>query len=129
MSSYITGFAVYTLAMIGIIFVGMVIARKSLSYGPNQNKNNFLKIENCLTLEPRKNLYVIKAGREKFLIAASGDNCQLITKLEPGSHISGISEELEKIHKNNNSTEENLPIALTKKGVSSFISNYRTGIF
>ena len=81
MTGYITGFLVYTLAMIGVIFIAFIIAKKSLSFTSNKNKSNFLKVENCLNLEPRKNLYVVKAGREKFLIASSGEGCQLISKL------------------------------------------------
>ena len=81
MSSYITGFSVYTLAMIGVIFIALVVAKKALSFTPHGNKNDFLKIEKCLNLEPRKNLYVIKAGRERFLLATSGEGCQFMTKL------------------------------------------------
>ena len=86
MTGYISGFLVYTLAMIGVIFIAFIIAKKSLSFTSNKNKSNFLKVENSLNLEPRKNLYVVKAGREKFLIASSGEGCQFISKLgEPKS--------------------------------------------
>ena len=60
----------------------LVFLKKSLSFGPQKGKNNFLKVETCLNLEPRKNLYVIKAGKEKFLISSAGDSCQFMTKLE-----------------------------------------------
>ena len=83
MTGYITGFSVYTLAMIGVIFIAFIVVKKSLAFMPNKNKNNFLKVENCLNIEPRKNLYVVKAGRERFLISSSGDNCQFMTKLHP----------------------------------------------
>ncbi len=82
MESQITAFSVYTLAMIGLVFIGLVVVKKSLTFTPQKNKNNFLKIEASLNLEPRKNLYVVKAGREKFLISSSGESCQFMSKLE-----------------------------------------------
>ena len=82
MSGYILGFTVYTLAILGVIFIGMVVVKKSLNLGEQKSRNNFLKVETSLNLEPRKNLYVIKAGKEKFLIASTGDDCRFMTKLE-----------------------------------------------
>lgn len=82
MHNYITVFSVYTLAMIGLIFVGLVVVKKTLAGPYAKNNNNFLKIETSLTIEPRKTLHVVKAGKEKFLIVSSGDNCQFMTKLE-----------------------------------------------
>ena len=122
MSAYITGFSVYTLAMIGIIFIGLVVVKKSLSFVPNKNNNNFLKIEYCLNLEPRKNLYVVKAGKEQFLLASSGETCQFMTKLE---------------NKNNFKTVEDTVIPEIKKASDIKISvnntekfkKYNTGIF
>lgn len=87
MEGYIATFTIYTLAMIGVIFVGLVVVKKSLSFNPQKGKNNFLKVETSLCLEPRKNLYVVKAGKEKFLIASSGENCQFMTKLEDNNHL------------------------------------------
>lgn len=80
--NYIVTFSVYTLAMIGVIFVGLVVVKKTLSFTPQRSKNNFLRVETSLCLEPRKHLYVIKAGREKFLIASSGEGCHFMTKLD-----------------------------------------------
>jgi len=84
MESQLTAFSVYTLAMIGLVFIGLVVVKKSLTFTPKKNQNNFLKIEASLNLEPRKNLYVVKAGREKFLISSSGESCQFMSKLETG---------------------------------------------
>lgn len=82
MGGYILGFTVYTLAILGVIFIGMVVVKKSLNWGEQKSRNNFLKVETSLNLEPRKNLYVIKAGKEKFLISATGEDCRFMTKLE-----------------------------------------------
>ncbi len=131
MSAYITGFSVYTLAMIGVIFIALIIAKKALSFTPHGNKNNFLKIEKCLNLEPRKNLYVIKAGRERFLLASSGEGCQFITKLAANTNETYSNGFL----KNSSSEPEinsgkNHEIELpTIKSLKTGLKKYTTGIF
>jgi len=83
MHSYIINFTVCTLAMLGIIFIAFMIAKKSLSLGniPGR-KNSSLEIENRLSLEPRKNLYIIRAGEERFLISTDVEGSRFLTKLE-----------------------------------------------
>ena len=81
MTGYLTGFLVYLLAMLGVIFIALVVVKKSLTLGSGKQNNNFLKIENRLSLEPRKNLYVVKAGNERFLISTGIDGCQFMTKI------------------------------------------------
>lgn len=41
-----------------------------------------LEIESVLTLEARKNLYVVRAGNERFLLATSMEGTQFLSKLE-----------------------------------------------
>lgn len=83
MTGYLVNFSVYTLAMIGVMFIGFVIAKKSMSSNCFSGyKNQFLKIDSCLNLEPRKNLYVVKAGLERFLISTDAEKTQFLTKLE-----------------------------------------------
>lgn len=41
-----------------------------------------LQIESVLTLEARKNLYVVRAGNERFLLATSMEGTQFLSKLE-----------------------------------------------
>jgi flagellar biogenesis protein FliO len=83
MHTYLINFTIYTLAMLGIIFIAFIIAKKSLSLGgiPG-HKTNSLAIENRLSLEPRKNLYIIKAGEERFLISTDGEGSRFLTKLQ-----------------------------------------------
>jgi len=47
-----------------------------------KEKNNFLKIENSLRVEAGKNIYVLTAGRERFLVSVCSKGCQFLTKLE-----------------------------------------------
>lgn len=82
MHSYIIGFSVYTLAMIGIIFIGFTVVKKcSLTRQGAKSRNNFLEIETSLALAPRKTIHVIRAGNERILIASDVDNTSFLTKL------------------------------------------------
>lgn len=124
MPGYITGFSVYTLAMLGVIFVALVVVKKCLTITPGKNKNNYLKVENCLNLEPRKNLYVVKAGREKFLIASSGDNCNFMTKLEENSFFKAEDCKTELIP--DIGADKDIP---NEKSLKSKAGKYFTGMF
>jgi len=82
MTGHLTGFLVYLLAMLGVIFIAIVVVKKSLNFKSMKQKNTFLKVECSLSLEPRKNLHVIKAGNERFLVATGVEGCQFMTKIE-----------------------------------------------
>jgi len=80
---HFAGFIFYTLAMTGIFFIGMIVAKNSLSGGFVKNsRKNFLNIESSLSLEPRKNLYVIKAGNERMLISTDSEGSHFLAKLD-----------------------------------------------
>ena len=81
MTGHLTGFLVYMLAMLGIIFIALVVVKKSMTFSSVKQKNSFLKIESRLNIEPRKNLYVIKAGNERFLVSSGIEGCQFMTKI------------------------------------------------
>ena len=80
MSGYLINFIVYTAAMVGIIFLALFVYKK-FSYC-SVSKSKFLDIEDCICLGPRKNLYVIRAGHERFLVASDVDKTSLISKLD-----------------------------------------------
>jgi len=82
MTGYLTGFLVYMLAMLGVIFIALVVVKKSLAFKSGKQKAGFLKLESSLSLEPRKNLYVVKAGDERFLISTGVDGCQFMSKIK-----------------------------------------------
>lgn len=89
MGSYLVGFSVYTLAMIGIIFVGFVVVKKcSMARRGARSHNDFLEIETSLSLEPRKTVHVIRAGGERILLATDAESTTFLTKLEAGEHVS-----------------------------------------
>lgn len=82
MNSYIVNFTVYTLAMIGFIAIAVIVYKKSMQLDNKNYSKDFLKAENFLRLTPTKTLYVIKAGTERFLIAADSATTTLISKLD-----------------------------------------------
>ena len=78
---YLTNFIVYTLAMVGVIMLAIIVFKMTTT--PSKKGNSkFLNIQETLSLSPRKTLYVISAGDEKFLIAGDADRTTLISKLE-----------------------------------------------
>jgi len=82
MTGYLTGFLVYLLAMLGVIFIALVVVKKSLTFKSVKQKNTFLKVECSLNIEPRKNLHIVKVGNERFLISTGVEGCQFMTKIE-----------------------------------------------
>jgi flagellar biogenesis protein FliO len=68
--------------MVGFIVLAIYVYKKSM-YSVSDNKNkDFLKVENSLRLSATKTLYVIQAGKEKFLIAGDSANTTMLSKLE-----------------------------------------------
>lgn len=84
MSGYLVSFTVYTAAMCGLIFFALFVYKK-FAAGNLSSNSRFLNVEDALSLGPRKTLYVIKAGNEKFLIASDMDKTSLISKLDASS--------------------------------------------
>ena len=118
MFGYLAGFCVYTFAMIGIILVGFIVAKKCMyGHGSANRKDKFLEIENSLVIEPKKTIYVLKAGNEKFLIASDMERTSFLTKLDSSNvtfHDSGM-----KI-----SSTDNLAIKSTNIKKSSELDSY-----
>ena len=69
------------MAMVGLLFLCLMIYKKTMIDNRFTKNDNDLKIENALNLSQRKTLYVIKAGNEKFLIAADVDRTSFLAKL------------------------------------------------
>lgn len=90
---YLGNFIVYTFAMVGVIVIALLVFKNSTSVGVNK-KSKYLKVIDTMSLAPRKNLYIVSAGEEKFLIAGDVDKTTLISKLENVS--SNISLPVEK---------------------------------
>ena len=77
---YLTNFIVYTLAMVGVIVIALMVFKGSTGVGTKKS-SKYLKVHDTLSVGPRKTLYIVSAGNEKFLIAGDVDKTSLISKL------------------------------------------------
>lgn len=93
MGGFIANITVYTMAMTGLIFFALLVYKKFFGINAFSKKSDFLSIEENINLAPRKNLYVIKAGNEKFLVASDADRTNLIAKLDENKSIRTDKEE------------------------------------
>jgi len=83
MTGYLVNFSIYTLAMVGIIFAALFVFKGVMTGRGFSKKSEFLNIQEVMNLTPRKTLYVIRAGEERFLLASDVDKTSLIAKLDP----------------------------------------------
>ncbi len=82
MQGYFVQFIAYTMAMVG--FLGLcVFIYKKLCLGTISHTNpDYLCIENGLRINARKQIYVVRAGKERFLIASDTERTTMLAKLE-----------------------------------------------
>ena len=66
--------------MVGVFVVALMVF-KNATGTVTKGGSKFLKIHDSLSLGPRKTLYIVSAGEEKFLIAGDVDKTSLISKL------------------------------------------------
>lgn len=88
---YLGNFTLYTLLSIGVIYAMFLYLRKNpasrnvlMRFGQpslHAQHGKKLEIETVLTLEPRKNLYIVRADKERFLISTSMEGTQFLAKL------------------------------------------------
>ena len=88
MGGYLVNFSIYTLAMVGVIFGALFVFKAVMTGRGFSKKSEFLNIEDSISLSPRKTLYVIKAGEQKFLVAADLERTSLIAKLNENDEVS-----------------------------------------
>lgn len=81
MGGYVANFMVYTMAMIGLICFAVFVYKKIMDGSLGKRRTNYIEIEDTLNINPRKTLHVVRAGNEKFLIAADIDRTTLISRL------------------------------------------------
>lgn len=109
MGGYLVNFAVYTMAMIGLIFFALMIYKKFSGEGILGRKSEFLSVEDTIGIAPRKNLYVVRAGKERFLIAGDIDKTTLIAKLDENntsSKVANFDTQFTKVEKTTKITED-----------------------
>ena len=106
---YMVNFIVYTIAMIGIILLAVFVYKKfSFTTG---SKSKFLNVEDCISVGPRKEIFVVRAGNERFLVASDVGRTSLISKLDGNSsyapEIQNISEN--QVNENSILRQKNVP--------------------
>lgn len=106
---YLSNFIVYTLAMVGLVVLALMVFKMSTNSG-GKSHSKYLKVHDTLSLGPRKTLYIVSAGEEKFLIAGDVDKTSLISKL--GEKKVSENKDIETVSKTESfkETMENLPI-------------------
>lgn len=82
MGTYLINFLVYSMAMVGLLFVCLMVYKKTMVNNRCSKNKNELDIENALNLSPRKTIYIVKAGNEKFLIASDAERTTFLAKLD-----------------------------------------------
>ena len=97
MSGYFLNFIVYTAAMIGVICAAIFVYKKSTEGLGQTSKSKFLGVEDTISLAPRKTLYVVRAGKERFLVAGDVDKTTLISKLDENSFNRRARQEIEEL--------------------------------
>lgn len=109
MMTYVSAFIFYTLAMMGVLFIGFVIYKKTFLIGKMQN-SGAIKVIDSLMIAPKKMLFVVKVKNERFLIASGDSHTTFLAKLD--SNVESDSEltnaNIAEILKNiaNNSTKQ-----------------------
>lgn len=110
MSGYLVNFIVYTAAMVGIIFLAVFVYKK-FSYC-STSRSKFLNVEECISLGPRKELFVVRAGQERFLVASDVGRTSLISKLDDNSPVQKnevVSSSSSVLKTNTNCSVDDLP--------------------
>ena len=81
MGTYLLNFIIYSMAMVGLLFICLMVYKKTMVNGKCTKNNEELAVENALTLSPRKTIYVVKVGNEKFLVAGDAERTTFLAKL------------------------------------------------
>jgi flagellar biogenesis protein FliO len=87
MSGYLLHFIIYTMAMLGIIVLAIFTYKMTYGTGKFGIHSSLLSVTDSMKLTPKKTLYVVKAGDERFLIASDFDSTTLISKLGENENI------------------------------------------
>ena len=82
MGGYLVNFSVYTFAMVGFLFLAVMVYKKSSIDSINKKNESAMAIEESLSLSPRKRLHVVRVNGERFLIAADVDRTEFLAKLD-----------------------------------------------
>ncbi|MDX2085419.1 MAG: flagellar biosynthetic protein FliO [Candidatus Melainabacteria bacterium] len=94
---YATSMFIYTGAVVGVLYLAYFYLRRNprISLGlkamvtkqPPAPEVTGLRVESVMPLEMRKNLYVVRYGQERFLLATAGETTQCLSRLNPTENL------------------------------------------
>lgn len=79
---YFVQFLAYTMAMVGFLSLCLIIYKKFCLNMNMRAVNETLSIENAIRLSPGKQIFIIRAGKERFLVASDTNRTTMLAKLE-----------------------------------------------
>ena len=123
MNGYLFHFLVYIMAMTGIIFLAVFTYKMTYSSAKMGLKSSTLSVTDSMKLTPKKTLYVVKAGDEKFLIASDFDSTTLISKLEADET---VEEKVTQIQTKRQDNSSKLSSFDGLKSMNDFVSKFET---
>lgn len=88
MKLYFIQFLAYTMSMVGFITLCLLTYKKLCQPNIKSNNGECLYVENALRLNPKKQIYIVRAGEERFLVASDAETTTMLAKLDSNSDIS-----------------------------------------
>ena len=81
MMTYVSAFIFYSLAMIGIMFAGFIVYKKTFENSKGDNRG-IIKILDSTPIGNKKTLLVVKVKNERFLSKLENDNSKEIKEIQ-----------------------------------------------
>ncbi|MBQ2644651.1 flagellar biosynthetic protein FliO [bacterium] len=94
MQGYFIQFMAYTMAMVGFLSICMITYKKLCIQSQTGKNSDCLCIENVLKINPKKQIYVVRAGKERFLVASDAETTTMLAKLDNYSENTKQTEEI-----------------------------------
>jgi flagellar biogenesis protein FliO len=76
------------MSMVGFITLCLLTYKKLCQPNIKSNNGECLYVENALRLNPKKQIYIVRAGEERFLVASDAETTTMLAKLDSNSDIS-----------------------------------------
>ena len=81
MKIYFVQFLAYTMAMVGFLSVCLLTYKKFFTSFMGGKNADYLQIENMIRINPKKQILIIRAGEERFLVASDSETTTMLAKL------------------------------------------------
>lgn len=128
MQGYFIQFLAYTMAMVGFLSVCLFVYKKLYIQTKSGTGSECLYIENALRLNPKKQIYIVRAGNERFLVASDAENTTMLAKLEENAGFDVINSSENKKQNTKEKTVKN-PISLCSFKKMADNNSEKTSVF